>query len=1017
MSRTVLGLDLGSSSIGWALLRVPENDREAGEVIALGVRVFPEGVDRDTKGLEKSKCVQRREARGARRIKQRRRLRRRQLVEVLREAGLLPADEAALHGLLATDPYPLRARGVESKLEPFELGRVLFHINQRRGFKSNRKGGKEKDGVVTKDTTALQAKIDAAGCCTLGQYLATLAPKPGEVPGAERVRDRYTLRAMYETEFEKLWEAQQPHHAGALTPELKRNLKENIIFFQRPLRSAEHLVGFCELEENERRCPRDLWEAQQFVMLQELNHLARIDTANGEVEPMPALPEQRNKLLATLAWHKELKIEDAYRLLEWPDHWRFNFEIQSKRTRLKGNAVGDALRKALGEKAAVALPRERAIQIGAAMSELEDDAALTERAIRDWGFSAGEAEKLLKASGSLPEKHLMVSRKAIEKMLPHLEAGCIISVAKEKAGYKRRDQEEAQDAPCLPLPWDLKRNTPLTNNPVVQKALFEVRKVVNAIIKTYGKPDEIVIEMARDMRGSIEDRNKRANEMRDREKERRGWAETLQKEYAEFKDHPPKRDDILKYELWDECKRTCPYTGRPISAGQLFSGEIQIEHILPYSRSLDDSFMNKSLCFADFNRKKGNRTPHEYFSQTSEPAEQKWREEIQIWVKNQKDIPWAKRRKFIQKEIETEECIQRQLNDTRYINRLVRDFLLALCPKGKLPDQYVRCSRGDLTAKLRWDWGLESVLDTEAKNREDHRHHAVDAVVIALTDRKRVVHLTHHDEIRRGQGLAIRDREAVPEPWKEFRDAVKAKVNGIIVSHKPTRKVSGALHEETFYGPTAKKGVYAVRKPVEALTEPMLDAIRDPAIRDIVRSAATFDAKGKIKFRSPPVMPSGVAIKRVRITTPGEGFVQIKPASEPAKFVQTGSNHHVAVFEVKDGGIARHVEEVVTVLEAVRRNALGEPVVRRALPGRPGSRLLFSLCKNDLVAFPRPDERETIWRVQKFSPGIVWFRPHTYAGKPGEKEQRIIKAAALLPKAGVRKVSVDPLGRISDAHD
>lgn len=191
MSKRVLGLDLGSSSIGWALLKVPESEGEGGEVTALGVRVFPEGVDRDTKGLEKSKCVQRREARGARRTKQRRRIRRKQLVEILRQTGLLPGDDARLRELLTTDPYPLRAKGLDNRLEPFDLGRVLYHINQRRGFKSNRKGGKEKDGAVKKETSELQAKIDGSQCRTLGEYLAKLAPKPGERPGPERVRSLY----------------------------------------------------------------------------------------------------------------------------------------------------------------------------------------------------------------------------------------------------------------------------------------------------------------------------------------------------------------------------------------------------------------------------------------------------------------------------------------------------------------------------------------------------------------------------------------------------------------------------------------------------------------------------------------------------------------------------------------------------------------------------------------------------------------------------------------------------------
>lgn len=1012
MSKRVLGLDLGCSSIGWALLRVPESDAEAGEVTAMGVRVFPEGVDRDTKGLEKSKCVQRREARGARRIKQRRRLRRKQLVEILRQTGLLPGDDAALRELLTRDPYPLRAKGLDNKLERFELGRVLYHINQRRGFKSNRKGGKEKEGLVKKETSELQARIDGSQCRTLGEYLSKLAAKPGERPGPERVRDRYTLRAMYEDEFEKLWNAQQAHHAQILTPALRHELEDNIIFFQRPLRSSQHLVGYCELEPDEQRCPRDLWEAQQFVMLQELNHLLCIDTATGEEEGLSA--DDRAKLLFKLAWNKELEIKKAYDLLDWPDHCHFNFELQSKRTRLKGNAIGDAIRKAVGEKAAQGLPRERLIEIGAAMSDIEDDALLKDTATQKLGFTEAEAEKLVKAAGGLPEKHLMVSLKAIEKMLPYLEAACIISVAKEKAGYKRRDQQEPQDAPCLPLPWDTKRNTPLTNNPVVQKALFEVRKVVNAILNTYGKPDEIVIEMAREMRGSIAERNERNIEMRKREATRRGWGELLRKEYAEFKDHNPKRDDILKYELWLESKYVCPYTGQPISAAQLFSGEVQIEHILPYSLSLDDSFMNKTLCFADFNRKKGNRTPYEYFLQASAPGEQKRWEEIQIWVKNEKAIPWPKRRKFIQKEIDTDECIKRQLNDTRFINRLVRDFLLPLCPKGKLPDQYVRCSRGDLTAKLRWDWGLESVLDTEAKNREDHRHHAVDAVVIALTDRKRLLRLTAQDEARRARGLNIRGREGVPPPWVHLREEVKAKVKSVIVSHKPTRKVSGALHEEFYYGRDNKAKAFVRRKYLHELTGKMVANIRDKTIRELVQSRCTKGAKGKWvvpedAFKAPLLMPSGVPVKKVRVNFPGEEtrYRELRPAT----FVKTGSNHLVAIYAKPKGAEGvQFIEEVVPLFDALQRVRSGDPEFPRTPTDEPTAVFLFSLHKNDMLECSMADGAKSYWRVQKIAPGNMWIRPHTFAGKPDEDETYEQLTPAHLPTTAYRKITVDPLG-------
>ena len=141
MNSYTLGLDIGSKSIGWALLATSQEPT----IIDIGVRVFPEGVERDTKGLEKSKNATRRDARGSRRVHQRRRSRREDLVQTLREAKLLPVDEAELFELLKQkEPYELRAKGMDEQLAPYDFGRVLYHINQRRGFKSNRKSSKGK---------------------------------------------------------------------------------------------------------------------------------------------------------------------------------------------------------------------------------------------------------------------------------------------------------------------------------------------------------------------------------------------------------------------------------------------------------------------------------------------------------------------------------------------------------------------------------------------------------------------------------------------------------------------------------------------------------------------------------------------------------------------------------------------------------------------------------------------------------------------------------------------------------
>lgn len=1024
MAKTILGLDLGCSSIGWALLSEPDESKGEikGRILRAGVRVFPEGVDRDTKGLEKSKTVQRREARGVRKTHRRRRLRKQLLVEKLREVGLLPPTEQELLNLIrSTDPYQLRAKALDHALSPYELGRVLYHLAQRRGFKSNRKGTKKsEDGPVLKGISELACRIQENTCRTLGEYLFKASTggirDTGDAPWPVRIRGPYTERKMYMEEFDAIWDVQKQAHPDVLTDALRKSIRDEILFFQRPLKSAEHLVGFCDLEPEERRCPRDRWEAQQFVAVQEINNLRRIDIETGELAFLTS--EERDILLDQLAWAKQITTERAYRLLGWPDSSQFNMDI-AKRKYLKGNAVGAAISKSLGNKEARALSQDQIVRIGALLSEEEDEGRLAETLKENFGFSDEQVAGFLQNAAQLPEAYLSVSLKAITRLMPHLNEGKVFSDAKEAAGYQRSDQLWGEDLNRLPLPWDFKREVPVTNNPVVQKALHEIRKVVNALIKQVceesgnpnWKPDEIVIEMAREAQGSIAQRNERNIEMRKRERKRKEWAEIIEKD---LNIPLPTRQDILKYELWLESGKVCPYTGRPISAGQLFRGEVQIDHILPYSRSLDDSFMNKVLSFVGFNARKGNLTPYEYFSQTTDHQEKDRWEAILKWVRDQKDVPWAKRRRFIQKEIDTDACIQRQLNDTRYISRLVRSYVARLAPKDRHPFQYVRCSRGDMTAQLRRDWGLEAILGKDRKNRDDHRHHAVDAVVVALTNHKRIWALA---SLAKEQAFRRQERRAsLPEPWPNFWEEARQVIAGIIVSHKSTRRIRGQLHEETFYGPTSEPTTFAVRRPVDQLTASMLDKIIDPVVRARVKETATISGD-KVKFVTAPTMPSGVPIKKVRIHVEGTTMIPLKPATEPKKYVKPGENHHIAIYVINKGDEKEYEEDVVSMLKAARRKARGEEIVPHTLAGRPGSKLLFSLCKNDLVAIPEGDSL-SYYRVAKFSSGqSIHLRPHYFAGKAGDISNRLLKAAIPLVKMGAYKITIDPIGRLCRGND
>ena len=990
MNSYTLGLDIGSNSIGWALLNIGNKP----SVIDIGVRVFPEGVDRDTKGAEKSKNATRREARGSRRIKRRRHLRRAKLIKTLKETGLLPSNNAQINDLLTTEPYALRAKGLNERLELYEFGRVLFHINQRRGFKSNRKTGKANESSkISKEAGELQEKINKANCRTLGEYFAQINPEE------DRIRGHYTFRSMYEEEFEKLWEKQQKFYPDIFTNDLRTEIRNEIIFYQRPLKPTEHLIGDCDLELSEKRCSRGDWYARRFRLLQDVNNL-KILNPDGSEEKLTF--EQREKLLKQLEQKKELTWDEIRKLLGLMKTQIFNLEA-GKMSKLKGDVFTAEMRKKsiFGPKKWDVLDKCEKIQLNEWLVEMDDD-ELVEKLSSEYDLNDEQIDRVLKIS--LPQGYTRFSRKAIIKLLEFMEQGALTSEAIAVVYPDRDKVEKGEILAKLPLPKDLR-------NPIVNKALFEVRKVANAIIREYGKPKNIAIEMARDVKGSFKERQEIHFKILDNEKRN---DEVRTKLIGDLNIHNPKRDDVIKYKLWEECNRQCPYTGKQIAQHQLFGDnpEFQIEHILPYSRSLDDSYMNKTLCCVIENRLKGNQIPYEFYNKDKEKYDQ---------IKQRiKTLPWPKRQKFLQKEIELDTCISRELNDTRYICKEVIKYLKQL-------GIYVRGTRGKITAELRHQWGLNNILDltgADMKNRDDHRHHAIDAAVVAVTNNEHLRRLAESKYSHLEHGFA--------EPWDGFRAELEEKNNQITVSHRVCRKVSGALHEETSYGPTGLKDekgqdIFVYRKKLEDLTIPKIGKIVDPVVRRLIerrliKNSIDLSTNQKIPkevWEKPLYMKKtksdkNIPIKKVRIREVFNNMIEIKNKDgEPYRAVAPGRNHHIEIFEYNDKkGELKKGGVVVTMFEAVRRKKDREAVIKR--DHGQGKKFVCSLAINEVFMLEMNDGPKLLHRVQKISSNKqIYFRPHTFAGDL-QKHKGKSKCPNTLKGY---KVTVDPLGRIWRAND
>jgi CRISPR-associated endonuclease Csn1 len=866
---------------------------------------------------------------------------------------------------------------------------------------------------------------------TLGAFLAE-QPLKRSRPASKWRADR----DMVEEELEALWRAQAPHHPDLLTDALKERLSQ-AIFFQRPTFWRTKTLGKCRLEPDAPLCPKGSWLGQRFLMLQRLSNLR---FAFGNQRPLD--DEERKAVLPELERRPHLTFGQIRKLLK--PLWqvgdqatnRFNFEVMAggsrqDKTQIPGNLVEAKLVAVFGaawdhhHPAREQIRREifdrlHAIhycRIGNKRIEIrpvEDEVAEKHRFIAaaeaEYGLAPEQALAL--AEWTPHAGWLRFSAKAIEKLLPLLEAGRGLSEAMDEAypGHRDPNVEGLQRLPSHP------RQMPDLRNPTVARTLTELRKVTNNLLRVYGRPDVIRIELARDLK--LPERVKDELDTRQRQQEtlrKRGREELQKNGFAD-----PSRDDIEKWLLWQECKETCPYTGRTIAFSALFGAppEFEVEHILPRSRSFDNGFSNKTVSEIALNRRKGNRTPFEFFRH--DPERLQWlRDHLAKLGEREgpgRGLPMAKIKRLLREDYgdaDDRDFVARQLNDTAYIAREARDFLARL----GLP---VEPCNGRVTAQLRDAWGLNKILNPDGwgKSRADHRHHAIDALAVALTTPALVKRLSEayaRDEQR--------ERPKLDPPWPGLWAEAKDAVEPIVVSHRALRKASGPLHKETTLGDTGEevveKGVtyrfYVTRKPVEQLSRSQIELIRDDRIREIVR--AHVEARGGDPKKACPPYPVLVSkkggeareIRRVRICLKQQPGLMVPVRPSKGAYADPGENHHMAIFQTAEG---KFEYEIVSRFEATRRVAKRQPVVRRSNGN--DRRFVMSLGIGELLEFPNesgPPSYRIVTSVWSAGPivlqdardaqGGVWKRP----------------SASSLLRMGARKVRVDPIGRVTPAND
>lgn len=1044
--KTRLGLDIGTNSIGWCLFELDAHGDPLG-IRDIGVRIFSDG--RDPKSGA-SLAVDRRNARAMRRRRDRYLRRRSALLQALVETGLMPADAKDAKALVGCDPYLLRKRALDERLEPYEIGRTLFHLNQRRGFKSNRKaerksGDDKESGKIATGAKALDVAIQEAGVRTYGEFLASRETKRVRMPIGGDGYDFYPERRHLEHEFDTIWANQASHHPSMLT-EAARDRLRRIIFFQRPLKEPK--VGGCTFFNAEPRLPKAHPLFQERRLYEEVNQL-EITQAGASSRKLTL--DQRDAIILKLKSAKTASFHPTLaRLLKLADGESFN-KASENRTGLAGDEVFAAFshKACFGTRWA---HFDAGVQwsIIEAVAEEEDPVRLREWLITAHGVTESQADAIGRVR--LPEGYGRLGETASRLILSELKMDVVTyNEAVEAAlGKSHSDFRTGEVLDFLPYYGELlSREIPpgtldandddetrwgKITNPTVHIGLNQLRRLLNAIIRVHGRPDQIVVELARELKLSEKDKAKYNKQLGENTRKAQARSDKLLE--GNQRDTGANRA-LLR--LWEELNpdnpldRRCPFCGGQIGQAALFSDETEIEHIIPYSRSFDDSAANKVISHRRCNREKGNRTPWEAWGHTD-----RW----VIIADQASQLHSSKRWRFAPDAMERFEkdggFIARQLTDTQYLARMARTYLSSLYHDSA----GVYVIPGRMTAMLRRLWGLNELLpdhnyvenphSNAPKNRLDHRHHAIDAAVVGATTRSLL------NEISRAAGRAEEqnlDRlfDGLPTPWDGFREDLGDALARIVVSHKadhgrrgkPTKghdTTAARLHNDTAYGLTglmSESGLPIVvhRVPLASLkATDIADPTRipDPVLRTALGQATNGTAgkdfeRALLNFsRNHPVF-KGIRHIRVREVL---SVIPIHDSTGRAFKAYKGSSN--ALFEVWQMPDGKWKSVTISTFDAHRPE-------RPDMRPHPAAKKVLSLKQNDLIAVERNGGPREIMLVKQIWPTQVSLVGHLETGKLDERNKSpddpfkfFSPAAGGLKKIRARQVRIDELGRIFD---
>lgn len=815
--RLILGIDMGVASIGLALIDVLN-----GEIVLMASHIFKQPVAGEKKT---SAAVIRRGYRSSRRNITRAKNRKKAIRKVIITGSLAPADATAdwfAKRFGEPENLDLRVAGLDRPLTDREFARVLYSFASHRGYIDQSKGDKSDpdDGKVKKALAANRKILDKNGYETYAQYLATQ-------PRSRNKKEDYTFSIDLKAnvhEVTKIFARQRDLGNAKATVSLEQDYLAALCWLTDTTKKDEKTyskVGYCTyLGKPEKRAATSVIS---YELVRAYQTLSNVKIEHRGSAPTYIAPKMRNEIVADL-----FKVTGKPRPLKWSQLRRrlHMAETDTFAGRLKSDEAADCIKLPAWTALCAGL-HESAPKL---LSDLHDDIDFADKLCACLTFASSDSSlrhalSRLSADFTPAELGSLLDLPYKSKVFSgygtsSLKALCMLRTAFESEDIATLyDAEEATGLYEARAALAAERNAstdgllspytdfdPTCTNPTVLRATARLRRMVNSVIRHYGMPDMIRVELARELKHSAHEKRLINASKNKNEQINTKARQDLIDYYHLPSDAHIKTSDFRKVKLYNEQGGKDPYTGEGIDFARMLaeSDYTEIDHILPISRSCDDSQSNKVLVLTKSNRDKSNRTPYEWMTsgEPSAPNFDEFSARMHLWAENceLKRLATSKLKKLLNKDFKdkTQDFIARQLNDTRYMSRAVAKWLAGCLPFPEDGHRHVFAVSGGATAMLRRAWDIAILDENGKKDRTDDRHHAIDAALIAACNLSIVMKVAKANETRQSDA----EREALfmdSMPFPDFKQKVEDWIPCIVPTFYLPRNATGSLFNDSYY--------------------------------------------------------------------------------------------------------------------------------------------------------------------------------------------------------------------------